>query len=186
MENEGFKLNLVSIRLVEDSQIFSDQSIKSPQDAINLLGKELSSFDREVVAVINLKTNGVPINVSFVSIGALNHAIAHPRELFKTAILSNAHSMIMIHNHVSGSLAPSEEDVIITDKMIKLSNLIGISLLDHIIISPGNKEFFSFKEKCILRTDEIRKNIKDCNELKFEDSEIYKKINNISVKKKGR
>ncbi len=145
-----FKLNVVSIRLVKDTALFSEHRIVSPQDAVDVIGKQLCEMDREVLCVINLKSDGTPINCHFASIGALNQSLAHPRELFKSSILSNAANIILLHCHPSGSLQPSKEDTSITDRMIKVCSLIGIPLLDHIIVGGDNRQYFSFKEKDIL------------------------------------
>ena len=91
------KLDVVSIRLVKDAPIMSDKPIGNPIAAVELLGKQLCDMDREVLCVINLKANGVPINCNFVSMGAVDQTVAHPRELFKSAILSNASSMLLLH-----------------------------------------------------------------------------------------
>ena len=145
-----FKLNVVSIRLVKDAPIYSEYPIKTPWDAVDLIGSRLCEMDREVLCVINLKTDGTPINCHFVSVGTLNETIASPREMFKTSILSNAANIILLHCHPSGSLSPSKEDVKLTDRMIKLCALMGIPLLDHIIVGGRNGNYFSFKEKGIL------------------------------------
>ena len=145
-----FKLDVISVRLVKDAPIFSEHRISSPQDAVDVIGKQLCEMDREVVCVINLKADNTPINCHFASIGALNQTMAHPRELFKASILSNAASMILVHCHPSGSLLPSKEDTVLTDRMIKLCGLIGIPLLDHIIVAGDNSRYFSFKEKGLV------------------------------------
>ncbi|SCP98638.1 JAB domain-containing protein [Anaerobium acetethylicum] len=145
-----FKLDVISVRLVKDAPIFSEHRISSPQDAVDVIGKQLCEMDREVLCVINLKADSTPINCHFASIGALTEALAHPRELFKTSILSNAAHMILLHCHPSGSLQPSKEDTIMTDRMIKLCGLMGIRLLDHIIVGGDNSRYFSFREKGIL------------------------------------
>ena len=88
----------------------SGHPVKSPEDAVKLIGQELCEMDREVVCIINLKSDGTPINCTFASMGALDRSVAHPRELLKATILSNASTMIMIHNHPSGNLDPSIED----------------------------------------------------------------------------
>lgn len=67
--------------------------------------------------MINLRTDGIPINCNFVSMGAVNETIAHPRELFKSSILSNATSMLIVHNHPSGNLQSSKFDTMMTDRM---------------------------------------------------------------------
>ena len=82
-------------------------------------------MDREVLCVINLKSDGTPINCNIVSIGAVNQSIAEPRELFEASILSNAAQMIIVHNHPSGSLEPSKIDIMLTDRMLKLTDLMG-------------------------------------------------------------
>lgn len=99
MDNNGFSLDMVGIRLVKEAPIMSEHRITTPRDAILLVGGMMCEMDRELVSVINLKTDGTPINCSVVSMGALDQAIANPREMLKASILSNAASMIMIHNH---------------------------------------------------------------------------------------
>lgn len=147
----AFKLDVVSVRLVRDTPLYSAVEIKKPEEAVSLVGETLCGMDREIVCVLNIGGDGRPINCNFASIGALNYSMAHPRELLKTSILSNAASMLLIHNHPSQSLFPSKEDVIITDRMQKLGELVGIPLMDHIIVGSGNREYFSFKEKGIMK-----------------------------------
>ena len=145
-----FKLDVISVRLVKDAPIFSEHRISSPQDAVDVVGKQLCEMDREVLCVINLKADNTPINCHFASVGALNQTLAHPREMFKSSILSNAANMILLHCHPSGSLQPSKEDTILTDRMINLCGLLGIPLIDHIIVGGDNSQYFSFKEKGLL------------------------------------
>lgn len=147
---EPFQLDVVSVRLVRNAPIFSDRKINHPEDAIAVVGELLSEMDREVICVINLKTDGTPINCNFASMGAINQAVAEPRELFKSAILSNATHMILVHNHPSGNVMPSKEDTMLTDRILKLADLIGIPLLDHVIVGGDNRNYFSFKDKEML------------------------------------
>lgn len=167
--NNDFKLDVVSVRLVKDAPILSDIKITTPDAAVELLGKYLCEMDREVLCVVNLKSDNTPINCTMVSIGALNQSIANPREMLKASILSNAANMILIHNHPSGNLQPSKEDISVTDRMIKLTGLVGITLLDHIIIGGNNIEYFSMREKKLLR-HERECYEQDYNNLKFEGS----------------
>lgn len=154
------KLDVVSIRLKKDRSLYSEKPIQTPLDAVELLGKELCDLDKEVVCIINLQSDGRPINCSIISIGALDQSIAHPREIFKAAILSNASRMILVHNHPSGRLQPSRDDTAITDRMLKLCDCMGIPLVDHIIVGGANKKYFSFNQgqlmdfdKCSYETD---------------------------------
>lgn len=148
---EKNKFDVVSVRLVKDAPILSNHPIHTPQDAIKVLGEILCEWDREVFCVINLKADGTPINCHFASMGAINASIACPRELFKSSILSNAANMILVHNHPSGRLIPSKDDVVTTERMIKLCEIMGIPLLDHVIVGGDNKEYFSFNEKKLLK-----------------------------------
>lgn len=109
-ENEMNKgLSQVSIRLVQESPLLSDESINTPEQAVKVLGEWLEGMDRELVCVLNLQADLKPINMNIVSMGALNEAQVHPREVMKSAILSNAACMMSLHNHPSGSLKPSKE-----------------------------------------------------------------------------
>ena len=167
MMQDPYRLDVVSIRLVKDAPILSKKKITEPEHAVELLGEVMCELDREVVCVLNLKSDGTPINCNFASMGAVDMALAEPRELFKTAILSNAVSMILIHNHPSYDLSPSEHDISITDRILQLSKLMGIMLLDHIIVGGDNKQYFSFREKKLIDYEPLRYE-KDYNQLNFE------------------
>ncbi len=143
----AFKLDMVSVRLVKDAPILSGVRIISPESAVEAMGSVMSEIDREVVAVINLKADGTPINASFVSMGTINAALTEPRELLKASILSNAANVIMVHNHPSGDLTPSKQDISLTNRMIEVFSLMGMPLLDHVIVGGDNKSFYSLKQK---------------------------------------
>lgn len=154
--DEPFTLDVVSIRLVTDAKLLSDKPFHTVEDVVTLLGEHMSELDREVICVVNIKSDGTPINCHFASMGAINHAIAHPRELFKSSILSNAAQMLLLHNHVSGSLLPSKDDVMITDRMVNLCEHMGIPLVDHIIVGGNNQEYFSFQKQKVLPVAKIK------------------------------
>lgn len=147
---EKNSLDVVSIRLVRDTKILSETPVTNPREAVDLLGKYLRDMDREVVCVLNTTTDGKPINCTFASVGTLNNSLVEPREILKSSILSNAASMIMLHNHPSGSLTPSKMDTQITDRMINACDLIGIPLMDHIIVGSKENEYYSYREQNIL------------------------------------
>ena len=156
--DNDFSLDVVSIRLVKDAPIFSERPFTTPEEVAGVLGEVICQFDREVIAVVNLSSNLKPINVHFASVGALNEAMAHPRELLKASVLSNASQMLLMHNHPSGNLTPSKADTMMTDRMIKVCELMGIPLVDHIIVGGDNREFFSFKEKGMISNPSITLN----------------------------
>lgn len=150
-ENE---LKNVAVRLVEQPSFLSDEKVDSPQAAVRVLGKELKDYDREVLCVVNLNTKSRPINASIVSMGILDGALAHPREIMKTAILSNAAQILLLHNHISGEVTPSRQDIALTDRMQKVCDMMGIPLADHVIV--GENQYFSFREKSILPMEAVR------------------------------
>ncbi len=145
------RLDNVAIRLVKEPPLYSTEPINTPEKAVELLSDVLSEYDREVFAVIMMQVDLKPIAVSIVSVGALSETLAHPREILKPIILANANSVLLVHNHVSGSLEPSSYDIETTDRMQKLCTMLGTPLLDHVIVSRYNR-FFSFKENDILPT----------------------------------
>lgn len=150
-----FELDVVSVRLVKDAPILSERPFTTPIEAVAVLGEYMCDLDREVVCVINLRTDLKPINVHFASMGALNEAMAHPRELLKASILSNAASIMIVHCHPTGNLFPSKSDTMMTDRMNTICEMMGIPLVDHIIVGGDNKKFFSFKEKGLIKNPNI-------------------------------
>lgn len=142
-------LDQVAIRMISQPPLYSDQPMNSPEEAIRVMNDFLSDMDRELFCIVNLQSDLKPINMNIVSAGAINESIAHPREIMKSAILSNASSMILIHNHPSGNVQPSKEDIHVTARMQEVGTLLGILVLDHVIVGRG-KEYYSFKEKDTL------------------------------------
>ncbi len=114
---ENFEIEVVSVRLVKDAPIFVNHSFNSPNEVVAILGDIMAEFDREGMCIVNLRTDLKPINIHFASIGTLNEAMAHPRELLKASILSNAANMILVHSHPTGNLYPSKADTMMTDRM---------------------------------------------------------------------
>ena len=93
------ELQVVNIRMVKEPSLYSEEKISCPEDAVKAIAKDLATYDREVFAVLNLKTNGQPINLNICSMGTLDASIVSPREVFKSCILSNSSSFIALHNH---------------------------------------------------------------------------------------
>lgn len=150
------KINLpvVSIELKKDRDLFSDVAMDSPEAAVKVMSEFLENKDREFFCVVNLQNDLRPISMNVVSMGTLDESVVHPREVFKSAILSNAAYIMLFHNHPSGCLEPSDMDVQTTDRLVQCSQLLGIRILDHIIVGKNN-QYFSFQEKGILNLAEI-------------------------------
>lgn len=92
METKEIGLEIVQIRLIQDRIVYNEKPIHSPQDAVEILGNEIKDYDREVLCVLNLDAHGVVQNANIVSMGTVNQTVSSPREIFKSAILSNAQS----------------------------------------------------------------------------------------------
>ena len=157
-----YRLNQVAIRMVEMPPLLSDVPMDGPEAAVKVMADMLKDYDREVVAIVNLQTDGKPINMNVVSMGALDQSIAHPREILKSTILSNASAIMLVHNHPSNKLQPSMDDIATTARVKQLCDLIGVKFLDHIIVGPG-KDYYSFhqKQQIPLSSLKLKNNLED-------------------------
>jgi len=123
--------------------------ITSPEDAFCVAKRFIQDDDREVFLVILLNTKNRVIAVHRAHVGSINSSVVHPREIFKSAILNNATSLIVSHQHPSGDPHPSREDIEVTERLVEVGRIVGIQLLDHIIVGAG-EEFVSLKAQGVL------------------------------------
>ena len=136
----------VRLKLAEAEPLYSTEQITTPDKAAEVMAQALSQMDREYCCVVNLDGANHPINFNVVSIGDVNQAHVPIQNVFKSAILSNASSIMMFHNHPSGSVQASREDIDVTKRLIEAGKIMNIPVLDHIIVGGGSGERFSFKE----------------------------------------
>ena len=135
MSNVAKRINIVSIKMIKEASfLYQTRTISSPKDAYEMIKEQLEGLDREQFIIACLNTKNEPTNITVVSVGSLNKAIVHPREVFKTAILSNAASIMAFHNHPSGEITPSQQDIQLTNRLYEAGELLGIKLSDHLII----------------------------------------------------
>ena len=148
-----YRIPVYRVALVRDgSQAVSNKQIGSPKDAHEVLRPFIGgSADREHLVVLTLDTKNKAIGLNLVSLGDLNSAIATPREVFKVAVLQNAASLIVAHNHPSGSVEPSEEDLAISRRLDAAGKVMGIDVLDHMVI--GECGYASLKERGYFPSD---------------------------------
>jgi len=138
------------VTLVKEGRVpCYNQQIRSAVDASTFLHTYLADVDREHFVILLLNQKNRVTGVNTVSIGSLSASIVHPREVYKSAILSNAASIICGHNHPSTDCQPSREDRAITTRLAECGKLLGISLIDHVIIG-GEGRFFSFADEGLL------------------------------------
>lgn len=140
------RVSFVSIKLVkEKSFLYKQRTVSDPRAAYELVKEILEDEDREKLVACFLNTKNQPVALNIVSIGSINSSIVHPREIFKAALLSNAASIILFHNHPSGDPTPSREDFSATERIRDCGKLMGIDLLDHVIV--GDDKYYSMREK---------------------------------------
>ena len=139
MPKDQYELKQVQVRLklAETEPLYSNEPITDSDKAVQVMAKALAEMDREYVCVVNLDTRKHPINFNIVSIGDIDQAQIPIQNVFKTAILSNAKSVLALHSHPSGSLDPSRPDLEVTKRMVQAGNIIGIPVTDHIIVAGG-------------------------------------------------
>ena len=154
--DEYGELNVVNIRLVKEPSIISEEPVRCSDDASRLIRELLSGFDREVFAILNLASDGKPINMNVVSIGTLNQALVSPREVFKSSILSNASGFLAFHCHPSGNPAPSREDAAATQRLKEAGELLEIQMVDHLIVGCGSGRSFSFRGEGLMNGDVLK------------------------------
>lgn len=146
-------LQVFNLRMVKEREIpynLEEARMNNPSRVHEILDEvfEMGSLCEEVLVLICLDTKNKPIGLFKVSQGTLNASMVHPREVFKRAILCNANSIILAHNHPSGDKTPSDEDKTITYRIQESGNLLGIRLLDHVIIA--GTDIYSMKQEGVI------------------------------------
>lgn len=123
-------------------------SIHTPSDVARLLMPEMRYYQKEVFKVLLLDTKNKLIKIETISTGILDASLVHPREVFYAAIQNMAAGIILCHNHPSGNIIPSAQDIEITKTIVEAGKIMNIDVIDHIIIGEG--KFLSLKEKHII------------------------------------
>ena len=119
--------------------------VKTPEEVASVVKSRLRGKMKEYFLVLSLDTRSQLIKVSEVSVGSLDTSVVHPREVFKEAISASASSVILVHNHPSGDPQPSEDDVMLTRRLVQAGQLVGIGVLDHVVM--GEERFVSLKRE---------------------------------------
>ena len=132
----------LGVRVAESSVV--RYQVKNPWDIYKYYMESMRYLKEERFKTVLLNTKNEIITDIDVSHGTLNSSLVHPREVFKNAIKKSANKIILIHNHPSGNVEPSREDINITNRLIECGKIIGIEIIDHIIIGDGI--YYSFKE----------------------------------------
>jgi DNA repair protein RadC len=123
--------------------------VAAPQDAAALSVALLADSPVERVLALHLNTRHELIGIHRVSVGCLDSAIVHPREVFQAAILSNAAAIVLVHNHPSGDPTPSPDDIALVRRLREASVVMGIDFLDALIVGDAGR-YHSFKQTGVL------------------------------------
>ena len=135
----------VRLKLSEGRQLYSPIPMTSPDAATDVMCSLLKEYDREVACVVNLDGKLRPINFSIVGMGGQNVCPVAISNVFKSALLSGASSILFLHNHPSGDVNPSREDIALTEKLILAGAVLDVPVNDHIIIGGYNGDYYSIR-----------------------------------------
>ena len=108
--------------------------ISGPRDVFELVGQKLRSLRHEVIKLISLDPQNRLINCETISNGAVDITLLRPREVFESAFKNSATFIILVHNHPSGNSEPSESDIEVTKKLIRIGKMVGVWIQDHVIV----------------------------------------------------
>ena len=136
----------ISRRLSTQAPTYKSKELTDPEKVYRLIKSRLKDYHKEHFYIIALNSRNH--SIAEVSVGSLNASIVHPREVFAEAIKNKAASVVFAHNHPSGDPEPSEDDLLLTKKLVESGKILGIEVADHIIMTKDS--FFSFKNKGII------------------------------------
>jgi len=142
----------IARRIYNSDEISEDKNrsklIISPRDVFKLVKSKILHYAKEHFVVLSFDSRNKFLGMDTISVGTLNANLVHPRETFESAIRRHAAQVVLAHNHPSGELEPSEDDLVITKKLDESGKILGIEVVDHIIVSKDG--FLSFKEKNLI------------------------------------
>ena len=135
-------------RRMSYEQCLNRDVIQDPESLIQWLNLEIGYQKQEMFLVVYLNVKNEILHYEILFKGTLDRSLVHPREIYKTALMFSSARILVVHNHPSGSLKPSNEDLMITSQLAEIGNLMKIRLLDHLIVSGQGS--FSFKQAGLL------------------------------------
>jgi len=147
---KAYTVPRVEISVVKEEKIKESPLLdsKSVSHIMATFFKSLQT-DRENLVGLYLDTKNKPVGINHISMGTLNSSLVHPREVIKPAILLNAYSIILAHNHPSGNILPSNHDKSMTERINNACQIMGFKLLDHLILGFDG-DYFSFNDKGLI------------------------------------
>ncbi len=125
-----------------------EKYVKTPKDVYDIVRKDILNKEQELLFLITLDSRNKLISKDIISKGTINETLIHPREIFKKALVKNAYSIILVHNHPSNKSEPSDEDIKVTRRIFKAGIDMGIPLTDHLVVT--NSDFTSMKAQNLI------------------------------------
>jgi DNA repair protein RadC len=150
VKSKQLKAILEFVRTVHAPDMNQRVIIRSPKDVFDLVRADMEFLQVEHFDVIGLSTKNHVVFKENVSIGSLNASVVHPRETFKGLIKRSCAGCLFVHNHPSSDVTPSNEDIVLTKKLVECGKLLDINVLDHIIVGAVGGGYISFKEKGLI------------------------------------
>lgn len=157
---ENFKRKYIHVKNVyvikEVSENYEPVHLNTPVKVARYIHDAFKNLDdtKEHFLSISLNTQNIVIALNVISIGSIDMSIVHPREVFYSAIADKATAILLCHNHPSGEVTPSPNDVTLTQKLVEAGKIMGIDVYDHIIIGnpvmKDKRNFMSFKEENLI------------------------------------
>lgn len=121
----------------------------TPYD-VRVACQDMAEAPQEIFAAFDLNTRNRVIERRCVSLGTLDQASIHARDVFRGAIVNNAASVLLVHNHPSGDTSPSGEDLTMTKKLIEVGLIVGIPCIDHVVVGAEDLQFVSMRERLLV------------------------------------
>ena len=146
-EKHEFKQIESRLKVKESEPLYSAEPVTCVDNAVKLLSNLMKDMDRECVYIINLDSKMHPLSFNLSSMGGMNYAPVDPANIFKSAILTNASNVIILHVHPSGDYTPSRADIEVTQRVALSGAVMGIPLQDHIIVAGGTGNTLSLKNE---------------------------------------
>lgn len=176
-----YSLDEIHVRLKNEdaSKLLTDESIDNPATAVKLLGDYIKDLDQEHFMILNLNSANEPINFNMATMKAIDHAGMDIRNLFKSTVSSNASKIMVLHNHPNEHVVISDSDKIFTTNIYAATQQLNLEFVDHVIVSKGAEEIYSFRENGLLKDIEDtyeQSNLVTEKDSKYIDNPAYKEL----------
>ena len=172
-------MNEIRIKLVSREAVIG-KSIRTPKDVIDVMQDLIGDMSSEYYVVAFLDNNNRPLSFMVSGIGTINQTAINPTNTLQGALLQNAVKMMLFHNHPTGQVDPTTQDIITTKKFIISAKLVGIEVLDHVILN--GKTFFSFVQSGLMSVSD-EEYVDSLNEMASETIDIFNR--NYELKDQG-